>query len=65
MSNFFKNFLLKIIDRQKYKELKILEVIDSNKKKFHNSFENQINNIQKKIDTKDIRDRNSGSVTGS
>tara|TARA_B100000959_G_C14969897_1_gene619256 strand:- start:1463 stop:2389 length:927 start_codon:yes stop_codon:yes gene_type:complete len=53
MSNFLKNFWLKIIDRQKYNELKILKVIDSNKKKFHNSFENQINNIQKKIDTND------------
>ena len=51
MNNFIKKFWLKIIDKQKYNELKISETIEKDKKIFQENFEDQINSIQKKINT--------------
>jgi len=51
MNNFIKKFWLKIIDKQKYNELKISETIKKDKKIFQENFEDQINSIQKKIYT--------------
>jgi len=49
MNNFFKKFWIKIINKRQYNELKISETIKKDKFFFHNSFEDQINNIQEKV----------------
>ena len=51
MNNFLKKYWLKITDKTKHEETKILKRIEKEKKIFQSKFEHQINNFHKKIES--------------
>jgi len=51
MKNFLRKYWTKFFNRQKYEESKILKRIEEEKKFFKNSFEDQINDTHKKINS--------------
>ena len=53
MIKLLKKIILKIFDREKYNHLKSSEIIENDKEIFKKKFEEQINNIQNKINTKE------------
>ena len=53
MNNFLKKYWFKIFNKEKYNDIKILNQIKKDKKIFKDNYENQINNFQKIINTKE------------
>ncbi len=54
MNNFLKKYWLKITDKPKHEEIKILKRSEEEKKIFQNKFEYQINNFHKKIESNQL-----------